>query len=170
MTVEEIWLPAVGYEGYYEVSNMGNVRSLGRITNFGNQKKLVKGRVLKIKMRKAGYYPAAMFSVDNVITTVMIHRVVAQAFHPNPENKRTVNHIDGNKKNNRADNLQWATTSENNLHAHDTGLMNIRKLTVEQVKEIRQSSLTDIQLGKLYGVRQGNIWNIRQRKSWKHVL
>lgn len=126
----EIWMPIKGYEGYYEVSNYGRIKSLGRWVS-----RLVRGgfykkeRIVNKAANSSGYYELR-FSVDkNKSKTNMIHRVVASHFLPNPENKPEVNHIDGNKTNNSVENLEWATRSENQYHAYATGLKKPAKST-----------------------------------------
>jgi hypothetical protein len=83
------------------------------------------GRILKFTKDAAGYFSISL-SLNGKIKTYRIHRLVALAFLPNPENKKTVNHKDGNKENNNECNLEWATYLENNTHANQTGL-NVRK-------------------------------------------
>lgn len=109
---------------------------------------------------------------------IAVHRVVAETFIPNPLNKRTVNHIDGNKLNNFINNLEWSTYSENLKHAVDTGL-NHRgmakpnvKLTDDKVIEIRKLFLNGAAnsvIAKLYNVADGTISQIRNGSTWKHV-
>ena len=125
--MKEIWKPIEGYEGLYEISNFGNVKSLARSWNFrdyGNGKVQVvksKEKILKNTISNCGYMQARL-SKNNKHGLKSVHRLVAQAFIPNPENKSQVNHIDGNKQNNRVDNLEWCNNSENQLHAWKLGL------------------------------------------------
>jgi HNH endonuclease/NUMOD4 motif/AP2 domain len=112
---DEIWLDINEFIGRYQVSNFGNVRSI--IDNHGNEKCQLK---VSYPCRK-GYWYVQLF-IKDVHFRDSLHRLVAKAFLPNPERKKTVNHIDGNKANNHVDNLEWATHSENLLHAHATGL------------------------------------------------
>lgn len=125
--MKEIWKPIEGYEGLYEISNFGNVKSLARSWNFrdyGNGKVQVvksKEKILKNTISKCGYMQARL-SKNNKHGLKSVHRLVAQAFIPNLENKPQVNHIDGNKQNNRVDNLEWCNNSENQLHAWKLGL------------------------------------------------
>jgi hypothetical protein len=111
--MQEVWLPIEGYEGCYEVSNLGRVKSLARTV-------INTGRVLKEKyncfhLKRSGYH-SVLLSKDTIKSTIQLHRIVAKAFLPNSENKRVVNHIDGNKLNNKVDNLEWTSHRENSCH------------------------------------------------------
>jgi hypothetical protein len=124
--MEEIWKDIQGYEGLYQVSNLGRIKSLGRtIKRIGPKGKIFDRtypeKVLKYGKDKKGYYRTVL-SLDGINTTVKVHRIVAQTFIPNPENKPQVNHIDGNKTNNRIDNLEWCNNQENQDHSWKTGL------------------------------------------------
>ncbi len=108
-----------------------------------------------------------------------VHRLVAQKFIPNPENKGTVNHKNGIKTDNRVCNLEWLTQKENNQHAHDTGLKGMlqlrqRKLTMEQAREIRSKYKTGdyLQRGlaKEYGINYGNISKLLLNKTYKEEV
>ena len=120
--VEEItnstWKPIKGYEGLYEVSDKGQVRSLDRINHRGTK---YKGRILRNRNTPNGYY-AVMLSKNGIEKIYTVHRLVATTFIPNPENKEEINHKDGNKKKNILENLEWVTRSENVKHAYKTGL------------------------------------------------
>lgn len=101
----EIWKPIKGYEGLYEVSNYGRVKSL----NWNG-----KGAVGYMTLRKKNTgYLAVLLSKNGVSKYTLVHRLVATAFIPNPENEETINHIDEDKTNNRADNLEWCSRAEN---------------------------------------------------------
>ena len=101
-----------GFEGMYQISNMGNVRSLDRLDSKG---RIVHGRILIHKKDGGGYHQVCL-SKDSRCYYLKIHRLVCEAFLPNPENKPTVNHKDENKDNNCLDNLEWATYKENAHH------------------------------------------------------
>lgn len=109
--MKEQWKPVVGYEGNYEVSNLGRVKSLPRNGT------IKKERIIKNNVKKSGYVDI-MLSKNNKRIYTHLHRVVAKAFIPNPENKPQVNHKDGNKQNNTVENLEWATASENLKHKY----------------------------------------------------
>lgn len=110
--MKEIWKPILGYEGQYEVSNLGNVKSLKRRAkgHSGYQKK--KDRLLKPRINKQGYATVSLCK-DSKVKVMLVHRLVAIAFVPNPENKGIVDHIDVDKLNNNANNLRWCTQKEN---------------------------------------------------------
>ena len=111
--MKEIWKPVVGYEGFYEVSNIGRVRSLSRIVECNDgRKRKIKDRTLKCS-RNSGGYSGVTLHKDGCTKFVNIHRIVAEAFVPNPLEKEEVNHKDENPSNNHASNLEWVTHKEN---------------------------------------------------------
>ena len=114
---QEIWKDIEGYEGKYQVSNCGNVRSL----MYHNAKGIKRISLLKPATDACGYFRCAL-SKNNILKTYKVHRLVAQAFIPNPNNYPQINHLDGNKKNNNAGNLEWCTISMNQIHAYSHNL------------------------------------------------
>lgn len=114
--MDEIWAPVVGYEGLYEVSTHGRVRRLEReYVDAIGRRRLLPLRLFTPPLSKDGY-PRVSLRKAGQESTQFVHRLVAKAFIPNPENKPDINHIDGDKQNPRADNLEWCTVSENSLH------------------------------------------------------
>jgi len=174
-TQQEIWKDIPGYEGLYKVSNLGNIKSLKRLfLHQGKRLLQINERILKPLVYKKGYPMVGIFK-DGVTKKAYIHRLVAQTFIPNPENKQQVNHKDGNKQNNTASNLEWCTQSENIQHAFKTGLNKsgeehpFSKLTELSVLEIRSSTLNQRELSEAYGVQQSLISSIKMRKIWKNI-
>lgn len=115
--MEEIWKPVVGYEGYYEVSSFGRIRSLSRTVSskrWSSDTRFMVGKTMKPKIDKNGYVRIMLTGSDKSRKTLNVHRLVAEAFLPNPNNLPQVNHKDENKANNCIDNLEWCTAYYNN--------------------------------------------------------
>ena len=115
----EIWQNIKGFENLYKVSTCGRIKSLGNGKSTNSQTK--EERMLKTNFSKTGYEKAKLFK-DGKRHYFTIHRLVAQTFLDNSLNKREVNHKAGNKANNNVSNLEWVTSSENQLHAFRNGL------------------------------------------------
>lgn len=169
--MEELWKPVVGYEGKYMVSNFGNVMSLGGVRGSEPMK------LLKQQRTTNGYKKVCLGNGGSgkKPSQVGVHRIVATAFVPNPENKEQVNHKDGDKTNNHVENLEWVTRSENALHAYRNLPMKERnhfhavKLTEQQVLEIFVKDGTYAQIGRDYGISPTMVKAIKTRKSWKET-
>ena len=135
----EIWKDVVGFEGKYEVSNLGRVKSLSRLRKSkGGCEAPIKEKILTPKQNKYGYLAVHLRDSD-VNKYPFIHRLVAEAFIINYENKNTVNHIDADKTNNCVTNLEWNTNTEQMQHAVVNNLLEIRgapKFTKAYKKEI----------------------------------
>lgn len=121
----EIWKPVVGWEGFYEVSNMGRVRSITRIVHadihrvdgtYWHQTYKKEGRILKTHDNGHSYLSVGLHGQGRKDKHVYIHIMVAKAFIPNPNNLPEVNHKDFNKKNNTVENLEWVSRKDNQLH------------------------------------------------------
>mgnify|MGYP003653756265 CR=1 FL=1 len=118
----EIWKEVCGYEGFYSVSNLGRIKSLDRtIIRKGGSIVNYKSVIIKTNDNKNGYHSYVLQKIG-VCKTYVIHRLVAKEFIPNPLNLPCINHINGIKTDNRVENLEWCTHSQNNAHAHRTGL------------------------------------------------
>jgi len=113
----EEWREIKGYEGRYQVSNMGRVKSLERtFIDKRKHKQHIKERILKPQPCRGGYLLVDLCNGRGKIKHTLVHRLVCAAFHENPENKPCVNHIDEDKTNNTASNLEWCTYKENSNH------------------------------------------------------
>lgn len=161
----EVFKDIINYEGYYQISNLGNVKSL--ITN----------KILKYAIDGNGYKHIAL--CKNGQRSFRIHKLIANAFISNPENKPCINHKDGNKLNNTISNLEHCTFSENRFHAVKTGLhisakgekAGGSKLTEKEVIEIRnlQGKYTKQQIADKFNIGITMIRNIHNYKNWKHI-
>lgn len=109
----EEWRDVIGYEGYYMVSSFGRILSLPRIINNHTGYRVSKHRILSPRLNSGGYYQVA-FCINKTLKQPHIHKLVAEAFIPNPNNYPQVDHIDCNKRNNTVANLKWCTQSMNN--------------------------------------------------------
>jgi len=154
-TNREEWRPVFRFEAY-QVSNFGRVKRI---------------RILK-EVRLADGYSGVNIRGKKF----RIHRLVALAFIPNPYRKPQINHKDGDKRNNYALNLEWATAKENDAHARKNGwkvpsLHGFRrgKLTVRQVRFIRNSKLSHRKLADRFGVEHTTIGDIKRGQTWKHI-
>jgi hypothetical protein len=174
----EIWKPAVGYEGYYEVSNMGRVRSLDRVIEqagrWGLIKRKMRGRERRLKIGLHGY-PVVNLSMGGRCTTRRVHRLVLEAFvGPCPDGMEC-RHLDGIPENNLLGNLRWGTRAENqeDIARHGTLACGERhggvKLTKWDARFIRIWSSLGYGLRDLaesFGVTSQTISRIRAEKSW----
>ena len=178
--MSEIWKDIPDFEGSYQVSNMGRVRSLDRVVTFkdGGMRKY-KGKVLKPSIGNSGYELVRLCN-DGGCNTKTVHRLVLEVFKPHVNiNDLQVNHLDGDKLNNHLTNLEWVTARDNILHAYDTGLIDNRgerspnaKLTNADVLEILQRLDTgelhrDIALD--FSVNKSCISKINIGTTWRSV-
>jgi len=155
-----------GYENTYLITSHGEI-----IRN---------GKVRKVGVTRTGYQSVVLCK-NGVMKNYRVHRLVAEAFIPNPDNKPHVNHINGDKTDNRVENLEWVTQSENMQHAYSSGLRNPMngtkhtnsKLTESQVREMRHiyslGHVTIQWIADLYNVSHNSISRIINNKTWKHV-
>lgn len=175
----ETWRAVLGWEGLYEVSSFGNVRSV-KTSPYRT------GRILSPKLDRYGYPSVLLFKVGKK-SYRSVHQLVCEAFHgPRPE-KHQVNHIDGIKKNNHQENLEWVTGSRNYRHAIAMGLMRrtrdralLRGEKHQKVKsgfgedEVRKIRATTDRselraIAEKFGMKYNSLWNIKSRLTWKHV-
>lgn len=181
----EKWKPISGYEEFYEVSTHGRVRSLDRIVedSFQGSTRTRLFRGLLLRQHLAGpqrAYLTVSLSKGGHMTRVIVHRLVAQAFIPNPSNKPEVNHIDCDTMNNHVSNLEWATRRENIHHGMMHGRINQvgeaaprAKLTNRDVLEIkRRLAMGEYQhhIADAFDVTQTTISAINTGRVWSHIV
>jgi hypothetical protein len=179
MNNEEIWKDIEGYEGYYQVSNMGRVKSLAREVICNNGIRILKEKIRKQHTNRHLGYNYVMLSKDNKQINYRVHRLVADAFIPNPYKKPQVNHIDKVKTNNKVYNLEWCTQEENMKHSYIDELSpkgersHYSKLKEKDILEIRHKySFCDYTLERLsdeYKSSKSNISLIVNGVTWKHI-
>ena len=182
---EEIWKPVIGYEGFYEVSSHGRVRSLPKALIRSNGSPFAKkGRLLPGTITETGYIAVALRKQSKQ-KVHYVHRLVCQAFLPNPTGKPQVNHVDGVRWNNFRENLEWATNGENALHSYRVlrhkrlsfpGESNGNAvLTEEQVRTIRETyqrlhpEFGQTALAAKFNISRRLILNIVRGTAWKHI-
>ena len=165
-----MWKDVVGFEEYFQVNETGEVYS-----------KRSNKILVQSTHKKSGYkvLSSRIGGRRGKAICLKVHRMVAEAFIENPDNKPFVNHIDGIKVNNDISNLEWVTAKENMKHAADNDLLyNPRgeehitsKLTDDMVREIRikKSTSTFKELADMYGVSPSAIKNVIYKKGWTHV-
>ena len=142
---KEIWKPILGYEGLYEVSNKGNVRSMNRIDSIGRHRK---GKLMTLYYDKRGYVKVSV-TKNNKQRGCFVHRIVAIAFIPNPNNYPQVNHINECKTDNRVDNLEWCTNEYNNAY----GTRKYR-ISVTEGTPICQYTITNEFVREFHSIRE----------------
>ena len=175
----EIWKNIKGYEGLYQISNMTRIKSLRRTSLWGIQKITLPERILKTGTNEHGYL-VAYLNTDGRKKNFLVHRLLADAFLPKVIDKNFLNHKNGNKLDNRLENLEWCTISENAIHAYKTGLKlpirgerhKLAKLSdkkVLEMRKLRELGATQVELSKMYNVSRRAVRNVLSYLSWKHI-
>ena len=167
--MRETWKDIKGYEGIYQINNIGVLRRIyKKKKGFG---------ILKPTVMKIGYHIYSL-SKNGVVEKAYGHRLVAEYFIDNPLNHKYVNHINGVKTDNRIENLEWCTQSHNIQQSFDTGLQNrgedhhaCTRLTEKDVLAIRNDykELGDRSVAKIYDIHHGHVYRIRKKLTWKHI-
>jgi|SRR5690554_810142 len=176
--MKEIWKDIPGFEGYYQASSLGRIKSVKRSVERRNNHKngiwVYKSKIIKPRLSTWGYYQVSLYT-EHGRNQPFVHRIIAFTFIENPRNKPQVNHKNGIKTDNRIENLEWCTHSENNKHAYDAGLKKgitkrKYKLSDENVLYIRKNkNITGKELAKKFNVSESAISNIRLRKAKKYI-
>ncbi len=166
----EIWKNVNGYEGLYQVSNLGNVKSLGN--NFSR-----KERLLKLSTQSKGYLTVVL-QKNAIRKMVLVHRLVAEHFIGNTESKPQINHINGDKTYNSIENLEWVSHRENLDHAIKNNLTlkgeenrnsKLKNVDVIEIHSLLQKGTTTKELSESYNVSYSTIDGIRTNRYWKHL-
>lgn len=178
-TLSEEWRPIVGYEGAYEVSSLGRVRSLDRTVTlrgrWGWMERPIRGRIrCLVAGNGSGRYLSVTLGHDD---QRLVHRLVCEVFHgSSPSPSHEVAHGDGDHSNNHADNLRWATRTENMGDCIALGTIQrgerhfFAKLDEEKVRAIRAATnVTQEELAQQYDVTKSQIWCVKTRRTWAHV-
>lgn len=179
MVNTEKWKNIKGYEGIYQVSNLGRIKSLERMEKYKNTQRKRKEKILK-GINLNGYIRIGLLK-NKKYKNFLVHRLVATTFIPNPNNFKEINHKDGNKQNNEISNLEWCTRSENVKHAYNTKLKEGRKgtkngrakFTTKEIEEIRNvykykdKNCNTYRIAEKYNVSEPTILNIIKGKTWR---
>lgn len=174
--MKEIWKPIKDWEDYYAISNRGRLKSFEREYYLGGSKRIKKERIATAKTIGKRYVKYTLY-LNKISKTISVHRLVAEAFIDNPLNLPYINHINGNKIDNRVENLEWCTPRDNVKHAYRIGLSKqdgenhaTLKLNWEKVRQIRKlhsQGVNKHQLGERFSVHSGHINNIIANLYWK---
>lgn len=174
---QEEWRDVPEWEGFYQVSSLGRVRSMDRVvtqrSRWGIQNRTMRGKLLKLNSCTNQYLSVSLSKPGEKPKLCLVHRLVAFAFHGNPPTGHEVCHANGIRTDNRSINLRWDSRSLNHKdklkHGTDSrGEKNgMCKLNAQEILEIRSSTLTLKELSGKYGVSQGTLSQIRSFKSWK---
>lgn len=170
----ECWQAVTGYEGLYDVSNLGRVKSLEKVRVQRGRHPTPYENLYKERLLTPSGAPYLMVGLhkDGGVERVLVHRLVAQHFCPNLDFKLEVNHIDECKTNNLASNLEWCTRRENALHSvkkfrgSNSGTAKLDEASVLKIVELLKNAWTQIDIAEQFGVTNHTIHKIKCGKNW----
>lgn len=173
-----IWKDVVGFEVYYEVNNNGVVRTKERVITISCHQKFTRTHSIKSKEKKQrigknGYVTVALV-INDVTKNTYLHRIIAEAFVPNPNNYSVVNHINGLKTDNRIENLEWCTSSHNNKHAIDNGLRTAANSCLDKevslkILELKKSGKTQKEIAEHLNLSISTVGGFLRGRSYKNL-
>lgn len=170
----EQWLPVVGFEAFYLVSNLGNVKRIGAIAG------AKVGRILKQRKTGNGYVQVHLCK-NGTIHNKSVHLLVLEAFIGFRHFDIQINHIDGNKANNRLNNLEYCTSFENMQHASQTGLLKPLKgelspsavmtevIVLEIIELLKNTKMPIAEIARKFNLKYNTVYNIKMGTRWKHL-
>jgi len=180
--MEEIWKDIAGFEKYYQVSNLGRIKRLPRMSKHScpGYFKPYGERIMVMNIANPKKYVSAKLTVDGITITRQLHRVVLSAFVPCPAEGLVVNHKDGNKHNNCLDNLEWVTYKENANHAknmglthyavgEDSGQVKTNNKDVAEIKKMLQLGEVQKVIAQKFGISKKMVTDINTGRTWKHI-
>ena len=181
--MQELWLPVSGYEGFYEVSSCGRVRSLDRtIIRSDGRPRRFNGKLLKPRVRTLGRQTPYLIHTVNLSMqskhkNAPIHKLVAKAFIPNPDRLPVIRHLDNNSTNNQVANLAWGTHKQNTQDAVAAGRTasgarhgssKLSQEDVDNIRKLRAQGITTVQIAKLYNISRSHVSGICLGTYWQN--
>lgn len=173
--MQEEWLPVVGLETRYEVSNLGRVRSIKKVKCRGMA---IRNRVLSLKIAKSGYPCACVYLGPGIKKTLLVHRLVLEAFCGPPLSGQVCRHKDGSRNNNLINNLEWGTQAENYedsrrhgtyTHGERSGQAVLTEKLVLQIRALLSAGQSATAIANTFGVNPTTVCHVRDRRTWRHI-
>jgi hypothetical protein len=173
------WKPIKGYEGRYSISDTGVVWSEERLVDYGDKFVTCGNREKISRIDRKGYVSVCL-STNGKNKCIRVHRLVAEAFISNPEGLKEVNHINGDKTDNRIENLEWSNRSRNITHSYrvlessnrdgtNNGRHVVNEDDVREIRRLKSEGVSTRELSQRFGISNGQILRIFRRIAWSHV-
>lgn len=176
----EVWKPIINYEGIYEISNLGKIKSFPKDRFCFGHKRTESTKLIKTDTFHPSGYRFVTLIKDKVRKSYAVHRLVGIHFIDNPENLPQINHKDTIKTNNIYSNLEWCTNFYNQQHAIENGLVNyvkgekhggakLKEIDIPVIRRLFSEGLNKHQIAEIYGIHPKHAYSINMGKAWKHV-